>query len=68
MGEIKSIKTKIAHDIKIVDPTPVWEVTLKQENKPPLKLYVGPKKAEQYMKAGHQIKLKTTPGELRQYD
>ena len=54
--------------IKIIDPKPVWQVTIQREGKSPTTLYMSAEKAEPYFKAGHTVKLITTAGELKQYD
>lgn len=67
MGYIKQSK-KAKGNIKVIDPKPIWEVTIREEGKQPYKIYATTEKAEEYFKAGHPIKLKTTAGELRQYE
>ena len=67
MGYIKPKKRALG-DIKVIDPKPVWEVTIQKEGKPEYKLYAGTEQADKYFKAGHKVKLITTAGELRQYE
>jgi len=52
--------------IKVIDPTPVWEVTIQREGHTPIKIFVQREKAEEYMKAGFPVSLKTTAGALQQ--
>lgn len=68
MGTIKDIKKKMMYDVKVIDPTPVWEVTIQEEGKKPNILYMGPDKAQEYFQAGFPVKLKTSAGALRQND
>jgi len=52
--------------VKIIDPTPVWEVTIKREGRPETKIYVQTEKAEEYMQAGFPVKMVTKAGALKQ--
>jgi len=67
MGTLRIPKKKIATDVKVIDPKPIWVVTMKTESGNEIKRYMGSEEAERYMQAGHQVKLITTAGELRQY-
>jgi len=67
MGIIYTPKRKHKGKVKIVDPQPVWEVTVQKEGHNPQKLYMSRAKAERYYRAGFPVKLKTTAGELQQY-
>jgi len=67
MGYIKS-KKRAKGNIKIIDPKPIWQVTIKKEGGKKIVMYMTTEKAEPYFKAGHSVKLITTAGELNQYD
>jgi len=68
MGYWYKPRKRTKGDIKIIDPTPVWEVIVHQEGKSPTKMYMTTEKAEKYFKAGHPVKLVTKAGALKQYD
>ena len=63
-----SKKNKATNPVKVIDPKPVWEITIQKEGKLPYKIYAGSKVAEEYFKAGFPVKLKTNVGTLQQYD
>lgn len=54
--------------VKIIDPKPVWQITIREEGKAPYFIYAGTKKAEEYFKAGFPVKMITTAGELQQME
>jgi len=65
LGTLKP-KKRAKGNIKVIDPQPIWEVTVQRENKSPTKLYMTTDKADAYFKAGHEIRLITTAGKLHQ--
>ena len=54
--------------IKVIDPQPVWQITIKEEGRTPYEIYAGTEKAEEYFKAGFPVKMVTTAGELQQME
>jgi len=68
MGNWKKTNKRAKGTIKVIDPKPVWEVTIQEAGKPPQKLFVGTEKAEEYFRAGFPIKMITTAGELQQME
>jgi len=51
--------------VKVIDPKPIWEVTIQEEGKPPYKIYANTKLADKYFKAGFPVKMVTKAGYLR---
>ena len=54
--------------IKVIDPQPVWQITIREEGRTQYEIYAGTEKAEQYFKAGFPVKMVTTAGELQQVE
>jgi len=54
--------------IKVIDPEPIWIVTIQREGHDPYNIFVGTEKAQEYLRAGFPVKMKTTAGALQQLD
>jgi len=68
MGYIKRIEDRAKGKLKVIDPKPIWQVTVQREGKTPKVMYMTTEKADPYFKAGHPVKLITKAGELKEYD
>jgi len=67
MGTVKP-KKKLINDVKVIDPKPVWVVSIITESGKKIDKFMQTEEAEKYMKAGHKVKLYTKAGDLRQYE
>jgi len=68
MGTWRKPKERAKGDIKVIDPTPVWQVDIIEVGKDPYTIFVGTEKAEEYFRAGFPVKMITTAGELQQME
>jgi len=69
MGDAKNIKPQTRHDVRVIDPTPVWMGI--DRNSPAIQYFMNTEVAEAWMKEdpkNRTVKLNTTAGQLRQYD
>jgi len=68
MGYVKR-KPKVLNDVQVIDPTPVWVGY--DARSPTIKHFMNVDIAEAWYKedpVNRSVKLKTTAGQLRQYD
>jgi len=66
MGRWYTPKRRAKGQVKVIDPQPIWEITIEEKGKVPYKIFARTEKAEEYFRAGFPVKLVTTAGALQQ--